>query len=108
MSAWHRRYNISGTVHCDCRLDEWCLVLHGLLGTDDVGVMSYFTGEKGVFAISPIADVVSCGSGLHELHVLVHGEPVGWSRFADQLGSVLTAYSLPHSLIVHEAIQVLR
>jgi hypothetical protein len=107
MASWHRRYNISGSVHCDGRLDDWCRVLRGLLRSGDVGVMSYFTGEKGVFAFSSIADVVSSGSDVHEMHALVRGEPASWSRFADALGSALSKESLPYSLVVHEGIQIL-
>jgi hypothetical protein len=107
VAAWHRRYNVSGTVHCDGRrLDDWCRVLRALLRTDDVGVMGYFTGQTGVFAFSSIADVVSAGSGVHEFHALVHGEPAGWSEFADALGSALSMESLPYSLVVHDAIQI--
>jgi hypothetical protein len=56
VAAWHRRYNVSGTVHCDGRrLDDWCRVLRALLRTDDVGVMGYFTGQTWPFTVDLMA-----------------------------------------------------
>lgn len=104
MAASHGRYNVSGTVHCDGRVEDWCRVLHGILQTDQVGTIGHFTGAVSVLGFSPIADVVSCGFELHEFWVLATGAREDWLRFAALLESALTAAALPHSLVVHNAV----
>jgi hypothetical protein len=104
--TWHRQYNVSGTVHCDHRLDDWCAVLCCLLHTDDVGVIGHYTGAVSVFAFSPVADIVSCGFDIHDFWALVHGDPAGWRQFSDSLSSALTAAKLRYSQTVHEAVQI--
>ncbi len=117
MAAWHRRYNVSGTVHCGgrdeagvvaspSRLDDWCQVLRIVLQTEAVGVIGHFTGATSVLASSPVADVVSCGFDLHEFWALAPGGPADWLRFGESLGSALTAIGLPYSLVVHESVLV--
>ena len=106
MAAWHRRYNVSGTVHCGGRVEDWCRLLRCALQTDEVGTIGHFTGAVSVLAFSPVADVVSCGFEVHEVYALAPGERGCWRRFAAMLGAALTAADLPHSLVVHDTILV--
>ena len=107
VAAWHRRYNVSGTVHCGGRVENWCRVLRAVLKTDEVGTIGHFTGAVSVLALSPVTDVVSCGFEVHEFWALVPGERADWLRFAASLESALATAQLPYSLVVHEAVQVL-
>jgi hypothetical protein len=107
VAAWHRRYNVSGSVHCGWRVEDWCSVLRGLLKTEEVGAIGHITGAVSVFAMSPIADVVSCGFEVHEFWALAPGQRVDWFRFAASLESALAAAKMPHSLVVHEAVLTL-
>jgi hypothetical protein len=102
MAAWHRRYNVSGTVHLGERVEDWCRVLRGVLRTEEVGTLGHFTGAVSVLAFSPVADVVSCGFEVHEFLALAHGEGKQWLRFAAALESALTTAALPYALVVHD------
>jgi hypothetical protein len=106
VAAWHRRYNVSGTVHCGDRVEDWCRVLRGVLQTEEVGRIGHFTGAVSVLASSLVADVVSCGFDLHEFWALASGERADWLRFAATLESALTAAALPYSLVVHDSVLV--
>src|SRR5687767_1647174 len=102
MAAWHRRYNVSGTVHCGARVDDWCRVLRSVLQTDEVGTIGHFTGAVSVLAFSSVADVVSCGFDVHEFRALARGDGADWIRFAATLEAALLTAQLPHSLTVHD------
>jgi hypothetical protein len=106
MAGWHRRYNVSGTVHCGDRVEDWCRVLRAVLRTDQVGAIGHSTGAVSVFASSPVADVVSCGFEVHELWALVPGDRADGLRFAAALESALSAVELPYSVVVHEGVLV--
>jgi hypothetical protein len=107
MAAWHRRYNVSGTIHCGDRVEDWCKVLRGVLQTEEVGTIGHYTGAVSALASSPVADVVSCGFEVHEFWALAPGERAAWLRFTVALESALTAAGLPYSLAVHEGVLVL-
>src|SRR5262245_32039657 len=107
VAAWHRRYNVYGTVHCGGRVEDWCRVLRGVLQTYEVGTIGHFTGAVSVFAFSPVADVVSCGFEVHEVWALAPGERADWLKFAASLESALAAAVLPCSMVVHDAVLVL-
>jgi hypothetical protein len=117
MAAWHRRYNVSGTVHCGeiaeagvvvspSRVQDWCRVLRSVLQTEDVGTIGHFTGAVSVFASSPVGDVVSCGHDVHAFWALAPGERADWLRFGEALGSSLTTAGLAYSLVVHPSVLV--
>lgn len=103
--AWHRRYNVSGSVQLGERVEDWCGVLRRVLRTDAVGTIGHFTGAVSVFAASPIADVASCGFEVHDFWALVPGIRSDWLRFVVELKSALTA-GLPCSLVVHDGVLV--
>lgn len=107
MAAWHRRYNVSATVQCDDRLDDWCEVLRDVLRLDDVSYISHMTGDVTIFAFSPIADVASSGRDVHYVYALAHGERPMWLRFAGTLESALGALRMECSLIVHDTVEAL-
>jgi hypothetical protein len=107
VAAWHRRYNVSGKVHCADRLDDWCAVLRDVLQLDDVSYISHMTGEVTIFAFSPIADVASSGSDPHYVYALAHGERPMWIRFFAILRSALAANQMESSLMVHDAVATL-
>lgn len=77
MAAWHRRFNVSGTIHPGDRVEDWCGVLRRLLHTDEVSTIGHFTGAVSVYASSAVADVVSCGFEVHEVWALAPGERSG-------------------------------
>lgn len=104
MAAWHRRYNVSGTIHCGGRVDDWCCVLRKVLQTDNVGAIGHFTGEFSVMGFSPVADVVSSGGEVHDMWALCPGRRADWERFAQSLGTVLQAADLSFSLVVHDVV----
>jgi len=117
VAEWHRQYNISGSVHCGgqvesgvavnpSRLEDWCCVLSRVLHTEIVGSIGHFTGDRSVYAFSAIADVVSCGSDIHDFWAMVYGEEVDRLEFAKALESALTTAGLPYSLVIHESIRV--
>jgi hypothetical protein len=107
VAAWHRRYNVSGKVHCADRLDHWCAVLRDVLQLDDVSYISHMTGAVTIFAFSPIADVASSGSDVHYVHALAHGERPMWVRFVATLKSALAGIQMESSLMVHDAVETL-
>jgi hypothetical protein len=106
VAAWHRRYNVSGTVHLGDCVEDWCGVLRRVLQTDEVGAIGHFTGAVSVLASSPVADVVSCGFEVHEVWALVPGERPDWLRFAEGLESALAAAKLSYSLVVHDGVLI--
>jgi hypothetical protein len=118
VAAWHRRYNVSGTVHCGgvvesgrvvspSRVEDWYQVLRAVLRTDEVGTIGHFTGAVSVLASSPVADVVSCGFDVHEFWALAAGERSEWQQLAGALEFALCAAGLPYSLAVHDSVLVL-
>jgi hypothetical protein len=107
VAAWHRRYNVSGTVHCAHRLDHWREVLRNVLKLDEVSFISHMTGEVTIIAFSTIADVASSGGDVHYVHALVHGERPMWVQFVDTLESALAAIRMECSLILHDAVETL-
>ena len=107
MAAWHRRYNVSGTVHCPHRLEQWCEVLREVLQLDDVSYISHMTGEVTIFAFTPIADVASSGEDVHYVHALAHGERPMWARFVAALEAALAVIRMECSLTAHNAVETL-
>jgi hypothetical protein len=107
VAAWHRRYNVSGTVHCDGRVEDWCGALRRVLQTDEVGTIGHFTGAVSVLASCPAADVLSCGFEVHEFWALAPGGRPEQVRFTAALESALTAARLPYSLVMHDGVLVL-
>jgi hypothetical protein len=114
--SWHKPYNISGTVHCGGRYDgwarvsigrveDWCGVLRAVLRTDNVGIVSHFTGAISVFGSSLVASVVSSGFEVHDFWALVPGGRAEWECFASELESGLSCVSIPFALLVHETVQ---
>jgi hypothetical protein len=104
MAAWHRRYNVSGTIHCGQSVEDWCRVLRIALRTNDVVTIGHYTGALSVFASSTIADIASCGFAVHDFWALAHGERTNWLAFAVSLESALATLEMPYSLVVHEMI----
>ncbi|QEL20881.1 hypothetical protein [Limnoglobus roseus] len=107
MAAWHRRYNVSGTVHVGESVENWCRLLRQVLQTDDVAIIGHYSGAVSVFAFSPVADVVSCGHKDHDFWALVPGERSDWQQFAVTLAASLNAAGLPRSLVVHDGVLLL-
>src|SRR4051812_26964162 len=99
--SWHKPYNISGTIHCENRLGELCELLGALLQTTNVGIIGHFTGATTVAASSPIALVLTSGFDLHDVYVLVPGDPENWTRFGNRLEQELLRLGFPFSLVVH-------
>jgi hypothetical protein len=113
---WHKPYNISGTVHCGGRyngwarvsmgrVEDWCGVLRAVLQTENVGIVSHFTGAISVFGSSPVASVVSSGFEVHDFWALVPGGRGEWECFGSELECALSSAGLPFALLVHAAVQ---
>lgn len=113
---WHNPYNVSGTVHGGgCyegrarvsmgHVEDWCGVLRAVLRTDNVGIVSHFTGAVSVFGSSSVASVVSSGFEVRDFWALVPGGRAEWERFGSALEAALTAAGLPFALFVYQAVQ---
>jgi hypothetical protein len=107
LAAWNRQYNISGSVHCDANVEAWCDVLRQVLRTNDVGIISHFTGAVSVFAESSIGFVASSGFDNHDFCALVPGNRANWLRVAVSMEVSLTAAGVPYSLEVHDSLLTL-
>ena len=106
-------YNISGRVHCGsllnaaCRVEDWCNVLRKVLRTDDVGIISHFTGGTTIIGDSSTDFVVSSGLDVHEFCMFVQGDRAHCDSFARTLEAALMSAGLPYSLLVHDQLQTL-
>jgi hypothetical protein len=98
---WYKAFNITGTVHCGQRLEEWCDLLRSLIQTE-VCVMGHMTGAITIGAESPIANFLSTGHDVHQFLFFVLGEHDAWVRFGQKLEESLTHHAFPFSLTVYE------
>ncbi len=105
MDTWHRRYNVSGTVHCGNRLDRWCAILRDVLAVDDVSFISHMTGDDSIIVLSTVADVASSGNDVHFIHAYVHGEHPTWIRFVAAMKAALYKNNMECSLTAHDSVE---
>ena len=100
--GWHRPYNISGTIHCDDRLEELCDLVSQVLGTPDVGFISHFNGAITICGQGSSALFISSGFGLHLFYAHVAGNRPRWAAFAITLEEALTFNNFAYSIRVHD------
>ncbi len=101
---WYKAFNITGTVQCGERLDEWCALLNEVLKTDNVGIIGHFTGANTVCAGSNFGYLISTGFDIHDFLGYVPGEHGAWLQFGQTLEAALRDHGFPYSLVVHECI----
>ena len=102
--SWHKPHNISGTIHCDDRLDDICDVYRELIESVDVGLIGHFTGAISVIGQSPTVSFMTCGFDMHDAYYLVDGERSDWIEFTAKLEAAFDLNGISYSLRVHDPI----
>lgn len=101
--AWHKPYNVSGSVEVGDRLNALLTIVGILLGTDRIGITSHFTGATTVCGQSDRALFISTGFEWREFFAQVSGNRQNRVKFARELENALQQAMFRYSIVVHES-----